>query len=180
MKHTSYKFETMSPVELMAYLNGRHYPAVERLMDRIDMHMSGLIRSGSEVHPSLFRLDAEYRELSVLVKHHMQRNEDVLFPFIYQTLEEGLANFERMDQLEKEIAFLNSGHIHMRVHLANLSEFSHGFKSETDDGQEIQVLYSELHSLDGHLYRQFYLESILLIQKVNTTLFQSLNQFYIE
>ena len=180
MKHASYEFETMSPSELMVYLNGRHYPAVNRLMDQIDLHLSAMLRMDAGVHASFFKLNSEYRELSVLVKYHLQRNEEFLFPFIYRTLEEGLDNFKHLDNFEKELTGLHDSHMRMRLLLASLSECSQGYKPEPEATESKYVVYSELHSLEGYLYRQFYLEDVLLVQKVNTVLFQSFSQFYIE
>jgi iron-sulfur cluster repair protein YtfE (RIC family) len=132
MKHPSHKFQTMAPSELMMYLDGKHYPVVRQLMAQLDIHMSEVLRMNIGARASIIRLDLEYRSLAVLVRGRLQRNEEVLFPFIYQTLDEGLSSFERFDKLEKEVEDLHSSHLQMRLHLADLSEFRHGFKPEPE------------------------------------------------
>jgi regulator of cell morphogenesis and NO signaling len=178
--HASYSFETMSPEDIMDYLSSRHYMALERLMEQIDEHLSEILRTDSRYEAHIFNIDVEYRDLAVLVKEQMKRNEELLFPFIYRILKEGLNNFTNMDTLEAEVAVMHGRHMEMRTHLANLSELAQGYKSGPEAGDTLFVLYSELHSFESHLYRLFYLEAVLLMSRLNTARFQSITQFYIE
>jgi iron-sulfur cluster repair protein YtfE (RIC family) len=157
----------MSPSQLMHFLTEKHYPSVLHLFERVGMRMPSIVKVNAKQFPSLHLLEEEYRKLDATAGNQIKKNIRILFPFIDNLLEEPIHNSEAISALEFELQDIHDRHMEIRLYLANLSELSHGFNAGLNSSESMKVTFSELHSLEQLLYRQFYLEDVLLMTKVN-------------
>jgi iron-sulfur cluster repair protein YtfE (RIC family) len=174
MKHTAFHFEKMSPVELMGYLSEKHYPIVVNLLEGTEIHLSTAVKTNEIVYPFLPEMEKEFRKLSTLTRRQINKNTRILFPFIDNALEQGKNNCNDLySVLEIETEELHTQHIKMRTSLANMAALSYGFKPGMGSSETMKVAFSELHTFEQQLYRQFYVEDVLLVPKVKQQLFGS-------
>ncbi len=166
MKHSALNFRKMQPSELMFFLTEKHYPAVQHLIERVNIHVSSAVKVNADIYPALYAVEKEYNKLVVLVQNQIRKNTRILFPFIENILEEKINSADVLSAFEFELNDIHTKHMQMRTFLADLSILSHGFKAESQASEGMKVTLSELHTLEQHLYRQFYLEDILLMPKV--------------
>jgi iron-sulfur cluster repair protein YtfE (RIC family) len=167
MKHDVLNFRKMSPSDLMLFLSKKHYPSLTHLFDRLGLRLPSAVRVNGSQHPSLHLLEDEYWKLETIVANQIKKNIRILFPFIDNLLEEPVHNAEGIAALEFELQEIHDRHMEIRLYLANLSELSHGFDAGINSSESMKITFSELHSLEQLLYRQFYLEDVLLMTKVN-------------
>jgi iron-sulfur cluster repair protein YtfE (RIC family) len=172
MKHDALNFRNMSPTEIMHFLSWKHFPAIEHLIEQINVHLATTAKVNTSSDLPLRAMENEYRELALLVKNQMRKQGRILFPFIDNVLEDEKNNMDVLSDLEFEMSEVYSSHMQMRNYLANLSALSNGFKPGLNSSETMKVTFSELHSLEQQLYRQFYLEDVLLLPKVSRLAFK--------
>jgi iron-sulfur cluster repair protein YtfE (RIC family) len=136
------------------------------LFDTAGLRLSSAVIVNAPEYPFLLLMEKECRKLESLVRNQIRKNVRILFPFIDNVLEENIHNAEVLYALEFEMHEIHDRHMEMRTCLANLSGWSHGFHTGPDCSESMKVVFSELHSLEQHLYRLFYLEDVLLFPQI--------------
>ncbi|MFI5148159.1 MAG: hypothetical protein ACHQRM_00385 [Bacteroidia bacterium] len=169
MKRAEEHIKKLPPPRLLNYMSERQYPALNKLIDRISAHLEAVIRKEAPVYPFLFEIEKEFMKITVLVRKQINKNTQILFPFIDNAWEEGAKDTEIIHSLELERADLQADHHRIETHLSCVTEIRQRIKPGIRQSSKLKMLLSELTLLDKELHWQFNAEDKLLFPKPSKT-----------
>jgi regulator of cell morphogenesis and NO signaling len=138
----------------------RHHTYVRAQAPVISAYLSKLLAKHGERHPELGRLAAIFADVSDELAHHMQREEDVLFPAIARFA--CVATAPRDRELAAPIALLEDEHEWAGRQLALMRTLANGYHVPADGCATYQACYVALDDFENDLHQHVHLENHVL------------------
>ncbi len=162
-------FEAMPLDRLVAHILDTHHVYVRKMLPIISEHLSKVATKHGERHPEMVKVNALFEKLRFDLEMHLQKEEQILFPFIlalYEAERRGDAaprshfgtvrNPIRMMEMEHEIA---------GTELKTIRELTNDFTPPADACDTYKVLFQELDEFERDLHVHVFLENELLHKK---------------
>jgi regulator of cell morphogenesis and NO signaling len=127
-----------------------------------------------EHHPELIKIYHEFIELHGELLHHLQKEEELLFPLIKKMDAGGtdmadVAPEELFRELEEE-------HEDAGTEMKRIRKITHDYQPPEDACQSYRLLFRELQAFEEDLYRHVYLENHILMPRFRKQLEASVDQ----
>ena len=156
---------TGSLTDLIAHIEAKHHTFTRDELNRVAPLMEKVARVHGPNHPELVRVAALFQALYDDLMPHLQKEEQILFPFI-RTLEAGgFTGGACFGSVQGPIAVMQSEHEQAGECLREIRELTRDFTLPEDACGSFRSLYMGLRNLEEDLHLHIYLESHLLFPK---------------
>jgi regulator of cell morphogenesis and NO signaling len=152
-----------TPTEIIDYVVGHHHAYVRQALPRIAGYTSHVIQSHGDRHPEIYDVADLIGRLAQHMLAHMDKEEQVLFPWIVQASNMGIAPPNAMFG-----TIVNPIHIMEREHelaaewVALIRELTENYEAPPDASAEYRLWLEELKAFDEDLGAHVHLEDNIL------------------
>jgi regulator of cell morphogenesis and NO signaling len=158
--------ENASPSELIGYILSTHHVFTVEETTRLTPLMEKVVRKHGEAHPEVVELRDVYAHLVDSLIPHMQKEENVLFPYIQQmeaAVKHGSAPpLPHFGTVENPVRMMTRDHEGDGLRLAKIRQITKHFTPPEDACPSFTALYAGLEDLEKDLHRHIHLENNVL------------------
>ena len=152
-----------TPAEIIDYIVAHHHAYVRHALPRIARYTSEVIRAHGDAHPELYDVADLFGRLAQHMLSHMEKEEQVLFPWIVEASRRGVRPPNVMFG-----TIVNPIHIMEREHevaaesVALIRELTDDYEPPNDAGPAYRPWLAELKAFDEDLRAHVHLEDSIL------------------
>ena len=155
-----------SPTRLVTHIVGRHHGYIRSATPMIGAYLSRLVEAHGARHPELSEVRTEFDRLTVELRQHMMKEEQVLFPYILE-----LAEFDEtgaalppspFGTVANPIRMMEREHQEVGDELRAIRDLTHGFTAPPDGCTTYRVAMAELERFERDLHEHVHLENNVL------------------
>lgn len=162
-------FTDMPLGELVSYIENVHHTYVRKSIPALSVYLTKLCRVHGDRHPELFKLKELFDQSVHDLTQHMEKEEQVLFPYI-QALEASRRGRFSLDpphfgHLHNPIAMLESEHEQEGSRFKIMNTLTDGFVPPKDACQTYRVAFAKLQEFEMDLHKHIHLENNILFPK---------------
>jgi regulator of cell morphogenesis and NO signaling len=163
------QFTAMDPDILCDHIVETHHAYVSRMIPVLFTHTKKIAAVHGENHPELFRIAQHFETVAIELTQHMQKEEQLLFPFIRQ-----LQAAKRSGQtaaaapfgsVQNPIRMMEAEHQNAGDELYEIRSLSKGYTPPEDACTTFRVTYQELQSFERDLHQHVHLENNILFPR---------------
>ena len=158
--------ERATPSELIGYILATHHVFTVEETERLTGLMEKVVRKHGDLHPKLIELREVFAHLVNSLIPHMQKEENVLFPYIQQM--EAAVNlgatppFPHFGTVENPVRMMMRDHESDSLRLAKIRTLTNHFTTPEGACPSFTALYAGLEDLEKDLHRHIHLENNVL------------------
>lgn len=164
--NVKYKPENAGPSELIGYILSTHHVFTVEETARLTPLMEKVVRKHADAHPELLELRDVFAHLVDSLIPHMQREENVLFPYIQQleaAVNSGSAPpLPHFGTVENPVRMMMRDHEGDGLRLGRIRHLTNHFTPPEGACPSFAALYAGLHDLERDLHRHIHLENNVL------------------
>jgi regulator of cell morphogenesis and NO signaling len=154
---------------LVTYIEKTHHRFVQEKTPVLLQFLNKLCSVHGERHPELFEINKLFNETASALHQHMQKEEQILFPFIERMVESKRTGMP----LENPHFGTVNNPINMMVHehetegerLTKIAILSEGYNPPADACNTFRVTYAMLDEFEQDLHKHIHLENNILFPK---------------
>lgn len=154
---------------LADYIQNTHHQYVAKAIPQILPLAQKVADVHGDHHREVLRINELFQDLAAELESHMQKEEQILFPYIKKLLAEDSAGKctdpECFGSIGSPISVMEAEHENAGVILKELSRLSNGYKTPEDGCNTYRVLYGKLQEFENDLHRHIHLENNILFPK---------------
>lgn len=161
-------FNNWSMNQLLEYILATHHEYIRNKSPFIMAHVRKIAAVHGERHPELHQLNSLCLVLLTELDEHMQKEEQVLFPYIEKMLsvEKGeLLEQPHFGTIANPIAMMQQEHEEAGDVFTEIFEITDGFTPPRDACTTYKVAFKELQEFERMLHEHIHLENYLLFPK---------------
>jgi regulator of cell morphogenesis and NO signaling len=156
-------------IVLTQHIRERHHRYVREAIPRVQALFQKVIAKHGENHPEIGDAEKLFLEVSQEMIAHMQKEEQILFPYI-EALErstKGNGTFEPpfFQSVRNPIHAMMKEHDSAGALVKRIREASSGYVSPQDACPSYQALYMDLHEFEADLHQHVHLENNILFPR---------------
>lgn len=167
--YTEFNFKTLSPNLLIDYILETHHNYIETNIPIISTYLTKLCKVHGERHPELLEINNVFKIASNELMSHLQKEEEVLFPFIKQlslTLNNNTTiQHSNIGSVENPIAVLNNEHELAGELFAKIAELTNDYIPPIDACETYKVTFAMLKEFEEDLHKHIHIENNILFHK---------------
>ncbi len=158
---------TSWPLDLLAdYIEKTHHRFIAEKSPILVAFLDKLCRVHGHNHPELFEITELFKGCAQELGSHMQKEEQILFPFIKKMVASNLNNSE-LDQpgfgsVANPIAMMKAEHENEGERLEKISVLTDNYLPPADACNTYKVTYAMLHEFEQDLHTHIHLENNIL------------------
>jgi len=161
-----YQPENATPSELISHILSTHHVFTVEETARLRPLMEKVVHKHGESHPELLELREVFANLVDSLIPHMQREENVLFPYI-QHLEAAVNSgsappLPHFGTVENPVRMMMRDHEGDGLRLGRIRHLTNHFTAPEGACPSFTALYAGLHDLERDLHRHIHLENNVL------------------
>ena len=156
--------ETMRLSQLVDHIVGTHHIFTAEELERLEPLMAKVASRHGELHPELYELESIFRDLKASLLPHMQREENVLFPYI-RALDTGTATPPHFGTVKNPVRMMMMEHDADGERLRRMRNLANDYKLPEGACPSFTALYSGLEDLEHDLHRHIHLENNVLFPR---------------
>ena len=150
--------------DLIAYIQARFHGPLRNELPRLGQMMAKVVsRHGERLPETLLPLQETLTRLHVELLHHMQKEDQILFPAI-QEIEAGRGGSQSA-WIEQPIEIMEDEHEQAGAALARMRELTGGFTPPPDACPTFRGLYYGLSELEREMHLHVHLENNILFPR---------------
>ena len=161
-----YQPENATPSELISHIVSTHHVFTVEETARLRPLMEKVVHKHGESHPELLELREVFANLVDSLIPHMQREENVLFPYIQQleaAVNSGSAPpLPHFGTVENPVRMMMRDHEGDGLRLGRIRHLTNHFTAPEGACPSFTALYAGLHDLERDLHRHIHLENNVL------------------
>ena len=167
---------------LVNYIIQNHHKYVLKAIPEISVYLDKVVSAHGDAHYELIEIQQEFTMLAKEMMQHMQKEEQVLFPYINELVNvsknEGMLNQPHFGTILSPIAIMEKEHELAGNLMADIKELSSNFKAPEDACASYKYLYDQLSQFEEDLHMHVHLENNILFPRA-IELEEQLNDTYI-
>lgn len=152
-----------TPAEIIDYIVAHHHAYVRHALPRIARYTSDVIRSHGDQHPETYDVADLLGRLAPHMLSHMDKEEQVLFPWIVQASQNGIKPPGLMfGTIVNPILIMEREHQTAADWVALIRELIDDYQPPGDASAEYRLWIAELKTFDEDLRAHVHLEDDIL------------------
>ena len=155
---------------LVDYIVDRHHGYVKRQIPAITAMLEKLVAAHGERHPSVPRIASTFAALASELTHHMEKEEQILFPYIRAMVRIRRDRSERLatpfGTIRNPIRMMEDDHQQAAAQLWMLRTLSNGFTLPDGGCVTWRACFGELAAFERDLHQHVHLENNVLFPAV--------------
>jgi regulator of cell morphogenesis and NO signaling len=164
--NAKYQPENVAPSELIGYILATHHVFTVEETTRLSPLMEKVARKHGEAHPELLEVREVFTHLVESLIPHMQKEENVLFPYIQQlemAVNSGSAPpMPHFGTVENPVRMMMRDHEGDGLRLSRIRQLTNHFTAPEGACPSFTALYAGLQDLERDLHRHIHLENNVL------------------
>ena len=158
---------TSWPLDLLAdYIEKTHHRYVAEKSPILVAFLEKLCKVHGESHPELFEITELFKGCAQELGSHMQKEEQILFPFIKQMVNSNISNLPLgqpgFGSISNPIAMMKAEHEHEGERLERISALTNTYTPPADACNTYKVTYAMLQEFEKDLHTHIHLENNIL------------------
>ncbi len=163
------RFNDWDPGFLIDYILVNHHIYLKQELPRIQTHLDKVVSVHGANHPELAELQRYFNGLRSEIEQHLQKEEQVLFPYINELLmakEEGreAAGFH-CGQIEQPINMMEMEHDSAGEALRRMRNVTDNYSLPEEACNTYRLTFDQLQELEADLHQHIHLENNILFPK---------------
>jgi len=153
---------------LADYIQNTHHQYVSKAIPQILPLAQKVADVHGEHHPEVIMINELFIDLAEELLSHMQKEEQILFPYIKQLASDAAGNCTSdscFGTVAGPISVMEQEHENAGVILKALFRLSNGYTPPEDACNTFRVLYGKLKEFEDDLHRHIHLENNILFPK---------------
>lgn len=159
-------FRTWSPDLLADYIEKKHHRYVRQTTPALIQFLDKLCEVHGINHPELFEIRSEFAESAQQLALHMEKEEQILFPFIRKMIASGVNNpataATNISEIQNPIEIMMQEHENEGDRFRKIAELSNNYSTPADGCTTYRVAYSLLKEFESDLHFHIHLENNIL------------------
>jgi regulator of cell morphogenesis and NO signaling len=152
-----------TPAEIVDYVVAHHHSYVRSALPRIARYTAEVIQSDSERHPEVFDVADLVGRLAQHMLAHMDKEEQVLFPWIVEASQDGIRPPNAVfGTIVNPILIMEREHETATEWVALIRELADGYEAPADASAVYRLWLGELKAFDEDLRAHVHLEDNIL------------------
>lgn len=154
---------------LMIYIENVHHTYVRENVPLISQYVTKVAKVHGHHYKEVIEINQLFHAVANELLAHMQKEEQILFPFIKQLVE---ANNDRTKRIippfgtvNNPIRMMESEHEHAGAIFKEIAELSNGYTPPPGACNTFRALYSKLEEFEQDLHKHIHLENNILHMK---------------
>lgn len=158
------------PLDLLAeYIEKKHHRYVVNGFKVLIPYLDKLCKVHGEHHPELFEITKEFKESAVELGSHMEKEEQILFPFV-KTLVQAQQDNTQLEKphfgtVENPVEMMMQDHEAEGERFRKIAELSNNYTPPEDACNTYRVSYALLNEFEQDLHLHIHLENNILFPK---------------
>lgn len=154
---------------LIDFIINTHHKYVSSAIPQIIPLAQKVAEVHGEIHPEVIQIRDLFEGLADELLSHMQKEEQILFPFIKKLLDtttsqDEIDNFH-CATVQGPISVMEAEHDNAGIVLKEISKLSNGYTLPEGACNTFRVLYGKLNEFENDLHRHIHLENNILFPK---------------
>ena len=154
---------------LIDYIINNHHSYVNRMLPVISAHTQKIASVHGINHPSLKKVAEIFSAINNEMKHHMMKEEKILFPHI-KVLVKAAANGGKTDKpyfgtIKNPIAMMETEHQSAGDGMFEIKKLTNNFTPPADACETFKITLKELKEFEKDLHKHVHLENNILFPK---------------
>ena len=155
-----------TPTEIIDYIVAHHHAYVRHALPRIASYTSEVIQAHGDQHPELYDVADLLGRLAQHILAHMDKEEQVLFPWIVDVSRGGIkATGTMFGTIVNPILIMEREHEAAAESIALIRELTDGYEPPADASPTYQLWLRELKAFDEDLRAHVHLEDNILFPR---------------
>ncbi len=161
-----YGYADLTMEELIHHVQDVHHTYVRNTVPLLQAYLDKLCRVHGERHPELFSINKEFSLMAGDLFSHMQKEEQILFPYLLAMYRAHADNFElsppHFGHVDNPITVMEDEHDRAGEHLWAISKYSNDYTAPADGCQTYRVAYAMLKEFESDMHTHIHLENNLI------------------
>lgn len=163
------KYTEWSPDFLIDYIVNNHHSYVKRMIPVLAAHTEKIASVHGKNHPELIQVAVGFERVYKDLKHHMLKEEQILFPFVKQ-LVHAKNNHSKSEapyfgSVKNPIRMMEAEHQAAGDELYEIRNLTNNYSVPGDACNTYSVTMQELRDFEEDLHKHVYLENYILFPK---------------
>lgn len=158
-------FRSWDPDLLIDFIEKKHHRYVEKTIPILLGYLQKIAKVHGESHPELLQIESLFAASATDLLHHMQKEEQVLFPFIRQMLNEESQIQPFFGTVKNPISMMKEEHDQEGVRFREMAALSNDFNPPADACGTYTVAFAMLQEFESDLHQHIHLENNILFPK---------------
>lgn len=155
------------PLDLLAdYIEKKHHRYVTAAISSVVPFLTKVVKVHGDRHPELRELEREFHECVAELTSHMKKEEQVLFPYIRNMINQMAAgqafSAPPFQTVANPISMMENEHDGEGERFRRISAMTNQYQPPVDACNTYRVLYSMLKEFEEDLHRHIHLENNIL------------------
>ena len=154
---------------LISYIINNHHSYVNRMLPVISAHTQKVASVHGENHPEMKKVAEIFASINVEMKHHMMKEEKILFPHINKLLifeTNGKGEDEPyFGTIKNPIAMMEAEHESAGNGMFEIRELTSNYTPPSDACETYKISFKELKEFEEDLHKHVHLENNILFPK---------------
>ncbi|PKL85954.1 MAG: iron-sulfur cluster repair di-iron protein [Ignavibacteriae bacterium HGW-Ignavibacteriae-1] len=163
---SSIDFRTWEPDLLADYIERKHHRYVRQTIPALLQFLDKLCEVHGGNHPELFEIRAEFSASAEQLSLHMEKEEQVLFPFVRKMvaskLNESTEAASNIGEIQNPIEIMMQEHETEGDRFRKIAELSNNYATPADGCTTYRVAYALLKEFETDLHFHIHLENNIL------------------
>jgi regulator of cell morphogenesis and NO signaling len=156
--------EKMHLSDLADHIVGTHHIFTAEELERLEPLMAKVATRHGELHPELYEIESIFRDLKSSLLPHMQREENILFPYI-RDLAAGTAQPPHFGTVKNPVRMMMVEHETDGERLRQMRSLANDYGIPEGACPSFAALYAGLDELEHDLHRHIHLENNVLFPR---------------
>lgn len=160
-------FNNWSPDFLVDYITNNHHQFTRNKLPEISFYTQKVAKVHGRTHSELVEINREFEKLSAEMINHMDKEEELLFPFIKKLTAGNIREPDKfkVGSASNPIAMMKEEHDEAGASMAKIRELSNDFTPPEDACATYRVLFESLEGFEKDLHKHVHLENNILFPK---------------
>ncbi len=157
-------------MDLLAdYIEKKHHRYVEKKIPELKTYLNKVARVHGERHPELVEIDQLFSASAFDLLSHMQKEENILFPFIRQMAANKGVIVPPFGTVENPINMMKHEHDNEGERFRKIAALTNNYNPPADACTTYRVAFSMLQEFEDDLHKHIHLENNILFPKAIAT-----------
>lgn len=160
---TTMPFNQMSPSELIGYILIHHHFYIRQSMPQILQHLQKVATKHGDNFSYMKKVFSIFQQVNTEMLHHMQKEEQILFPMIKAATEATGANANALkEKIAMIVGVMESEHESAGGSMAAIKMLTNNYEPPFDACNTFRVCLAELKDFEEDLHKHVHLENNIL------------------
>ena len=160
------RFNQWKPAFLADFIVENHHQFVKNRIPEIKKYLHKIAQVHGPNHPELHNLKDAFSYLADELKHHMKKEEDILFPYVRELQEAVMKNRTtekpHFGSVENPIRMMEQEHQNAGDNMENIRRITSDYTPPEDACASYHFAFQMLEEFDGDLHQHIHLENNIL------------------